>query len=119
MVIGRSEDRDNPWGPMVLGHHLRCLGPDPRTPSGPAVIRPHTKAGHMTAVDQTFVLPRPCQTGAVHIWTLASAREALNIGCRREPPLGNGTLTGTNGELISSRSVSPLRVADARTRCRS
>src|SRR5215472_8275936 len=63
MVIGRSEDRDNPWGPMVLGHHLRCLGPDPRTPSGPAVIRPHTKAGHMTAFDQTFTLAAPLRDG--------------------------------------------------------
>jgi hypothetical protein len=38
MVIGRSEDRDNPRDPLVLRHHEKCLGLDPRTPSRPAAM---------------------------------------------------------------------------------
>ncbi|MGH6823527.1 MAG: IS110 family transposase, partial [Methylocella sp.] len=45
----------------------QCLEPDPRYPSGPAVIRPRQQAEYMTAPDQ---LPQPikvpCQTGTVH-----------------------------------------------------
>jgi hypothetical protein len=46
-----------------------CLGPDPRNPSGPAVIRAHRKG---RTYDRNrpgaFELPCPCETGAVHIW---------------------------------------------------
>lgn len=41
MVIGRSEDRDTPRDPTVLEHHMKCSGPDPRNPSGPAAIAAH------------------------------------------------------------------------------
>jgi len=40
----------------------------------------------MTAFDQTVALPKPLPDGAVHIWTLAFAREALNMVCREQPP---------------------------------
>src|SRR5499426_2223993 len=48
MRNGRAVDWDNP----LLGHGhqspCECLGPDPRTTSGPAVVVPRKQAGHMT-----------------------------------------------------------------------
>jgi hypothetical protein len=84
MVIGRSEDRGQPVGPIDAQTSSPCLGPDPRTPSGPAVIRPHHKAGHMTALDQTIALQGPCGTGAVHIWVPAFAGKT-NTPSREAP----------------------------------
>src|SRR5262249_25140325 len=69
MAIGRSEDWDNPWDAMVLlRHHCRVwdLIRAPHLGQRPSV--PHTKAGHMTAIDQNVISRcRPCETGAVHI----------------------------------------------------
>ena len=36
----------------------KCWGPDPRTSSRPAVMRPHHKAEHMAAHDQTVKTPK-------------------------------------------------------------
>jgi hypothetical protein len=45
----------------------KCWGPDPRTSSRPAVMRPHHKAEHMAAHDQIVKTPKtPCHAGAVH-----------------------------------------------------
>ena len=80
MVIGRSEDRDNPWDPLVLRHHRHVWDPirvthlGQRSPDRTIKACPRESgAGHMTAFDQTIVLPRPCETGAVHIWVPGSA----------------------------------------------
>src|SRR5215472_2249637 len=74
MAIGRSEDRDTPWNPMVLRHHHPCLGPDPRNPSGPAVIRPHhTGRTYDCNRPAAIAAAHPCETGAVHIWVPAFA----------------------------------------------
>ena len=74
MAIGRSEDRDNPWDPLVLGHHWKCLGPDPRTPSGPAAFRAaHKGRTYDRNRPEPFLLPNPCEAGAVHIWVPAGA----------------------------------------------
>src|SRR5215467_15033550 len=87
MVIGRSEDRDNPWNPLVLRHHVHVWDPIRVPHLGQRSYDRTTKAGHMTAFDQTsrcqalarrgpstydcirpdIPLPSPCETGAVHI----------------------------------------------------
>ena len=53
MAIGRTEDRNTPGNP--LGHVPRrdVWGPIRVTHLGPRSPRPHIKAGHMTAIDQT------------------------------------------------------------------
>jgi hypothetical protein len=68
MVIGRSEDRDNPGNPLVLRHHVHVWDPIRVTHLGPRSADRTPKAAHMTAFDQTIPLPHPCETGAVHIW---------------------------------------------------
>src|SRR5688500_12576320 len=40
----------------------KCGGPDPRTSSRPAVMRPHTKAEHMAAHDQIAKRQKPLAT---------------------------------------------------------
>ena len=67
MAIGRSEDWDNPWDAMVLlRHHCRVWDPIRAPHLGQRRSVPHTKAGHMTAIDQNVISRcRPCE--AVHI----------------------------------------------------
>ena len=50
MTIGRTEDPENPLGPEAF-EVARLFGTGSRNPSGPAVIAPRQKAGHMIAVD--------------------------------------------------------------------
>jgi hypothetical protein len=76
MVIGRSEDRDNPRGPLMLRHHLGVWDPIRVPHLGQRSYDRTTKAGHMTAFDQTIALQRPCETGAVHIWAPATMQGA-------------------------------------------
>src|SRR5215469_8641501 len=52
MAIGRSEDRDTPWDPMVLRHHFSVWDPIRVTHLGPRSSDRTTQAGHMTATDQ-------------------------------------------------------------------
>ena len=53
---------------------LFCLGPDPRNPSGPAVIRPHhTGRTYDCNRPEVIAAAHPCETGAVHIWIPAGA----------------------------------------------
>jgi hypothetical protein len=68
MVIGRSEDRDNPGKPMVLRHQVHVWDPVRVTHLGQRPSVPRTQAGHMTAIDQTVAAADPCEAGAVHIW---------------------------------------------------
>jgi hypothetical protein len=58
MVIGRSEDRDNPWGPLMLRHHQGVWDP---------IRVPHLGRGHMTAPQgRTYDRIRPdCRCGNV------------------------------------------------------
>jgi len=53
MAIGRSEDRDTPWDPMVLRHHFSVWDPIRVTHLGQRSSDRATKAGHMTATDQS------------------------------------------------------------------
>jgi hypothetical protein len=77
MAIGRSEDRDNPWGPMVLRHHNDVRNPIHVTHLGQRSTDRTTKAGHMTAADRSrSSCQSSCKTGAVHIWAPAFAGEA-------------------------------------------
>src|SRR6266542_1259543 len=69
MAIGRTEDRNTPGN--SLGHKPRrdVRGPIRVTHLGPRSTQPHTKAGHMTAIDQTRPsCKNPCEAGAVHTW---------------------------------------------------
>src|SRR5215469_5110914 len=75
MAIGRSEDRDNPWGPMVLRHHNDVRNPIRVTHLGQRSTDRTTKAGHMTAADRSrSSCQSSCKTGAVHIWAPALRR---------------------------------------------
>ena len=58
MVIGRSEDRDNPWNPLVLRHHVPVWDPIRVTHLGQRSPDRTTQAGHMAATDQSH---RRCQ----------------------------------------------------------
>jgi hypothetical protein len=53
MVIGRSEDRDNPRDPLVLRHHGNVWDPIRVTHLGQRSSDRIKPAGHMTAIDQT------------------------------------------------------------------
>jgi hypothetical protein len=50
MTIGRTEDPENPLGSVAL-EVASLFGTGSWNPSGPAVIAPRQKAGHMIAVD--------------------------------------------------------------------
>ena len=58
MVIGRSEDRDNPRNPLVLRHHVPVWDPIRVTHLGQRSRDRTTQAGHMAATDQSH---RRCQ----------------------------------------------------------
>ena len=63
MVIGRSEDRDNPRNPLVLRHHCSVWNPIRVTHLGQLSTDRTAKAGHMTATDQTIAAAQPLQAG--------------------------------------------------------
>src|SRR6202048_3525817 len=63
MVIGRSEDRDNPWDRLVLRHHCSVWNPIRVTHLGQRSTDRTAKAGHMTATDQTVAAAQPLQAG--------------------------------------------------------
>ena len=74
MAIGRSEDRDNPWNPLVLRHHNPVWDPSRVTHLGQRSFDRTSKAGtYDRNRPDPFELPRPCETGAVHIWVPAFA----------------------------------------------
>src|SRR5229473_980456 len=82
MAIGRTEDRDTPRDPVMLQHRLKCLGLDPRNPSGPAVMptaykgRTHDR----NRPDPSQLQKNPCKPGAVHTWIPACAGMTLVVG---------------------------------------
>src|SRR5712671_5203127 len=53
MAIGRAEDRDTPRDPVMVNIATVFGNPVRATHLGQRSIRPHTQAGHMTAIDQT------------------------------------------------------------------
>src|SRR5260370_10242173 len=53
MAIGRAEDRDAPWDPVMFNIARMFRSPIRVTHLGQRSDRPHTQAGHMTAIDQT------------------------------------------------------------------
>src|SRR5260370_16070863 len=75
MAIGRTEDRDTPRDPVMLQHRLKCLGLDPRNPSGPAVMptaykgRTHDR----NRPDPSQLQKNTCKPAAVHTWIPAFA----------------------------------------------
>jgi hypothetical protein len=52
MAIGRAEDRDTPRNPAALRRRVHVRDPIRATHLGQRSSRPHSKAGHMTAIDQ-------------------------------------------------------------------
>ncbi len=72
MAIGRSEDRKSPGNPTMLRHREYVWDPIRVTHLGQRSIRPHTQAGHMTAIDQALTAAIPCNPGAVHTWVPGS-----------------------------------------------
>jgi hypothetical protein len=95
MAIGRSEDRDTPWDPMVLRYHFSVWDPIRVTHLGPRSSDRTTQAGHMTATDQrssqlhilarrgpsTYGSPQPNTDiiSAQHFWT--GGLETAGPGC--------------------------------------
>src|SRR6266567_5125693 len=78
MAIGRTEDRDTPWDPVMLQHRKSVRDPIRATHLGQRSIRSHTQAGHMTAIDQTRPsCKNPCNPAAVHTWIPAFAGNAI------------------------------------------
>ena len=74
MAIGRTEDRDTPRDPVMPRHRKNVRNPIRVTHLGQRSIRPHTQAGHMTAIDQTHPSQKILATGgAVHTWVPAFA----------------------------------------------
>ncbi len=63
MAIGRAEDRESPGNPTMLRHREYVRDPIRVTHLGQRSIRPHTQAGHMTAIDQTHSSCHTLQTG--------------------------------------------------------
>jgi hypothetical protein len=63
MAIGRSEDRDNPWNPLMLGHHVLVWDPIRVPHLGQRSCDRTVKAGHMTAFDQTIALASLARRG--------------------------------------------------------
>src|SRR5216684_3516327 len=63
MAIGRAEDRESPGNPTMLRHREYVRDPIRVTHLGQRSIRPHTQAGHMTAIDQTDSSCQTLQTG--------------------------------------------------------
>jgi len=53
MAIGRTEERDTARDSVMLRHRESVCDPIRVTHLGQRSIRPHSKAGHMTAIDQT------------------------------------------------------------------
>src|SRR5882762_64702 len=53
MAIGRTEDRDTPGDPVMCNIAKVFGNPVRATHLGQRSTRPHTQAGHMTAIDQT------------------------------------------------------------------
>jgi len=80
----------------VLRHHRDVWDPIRVTHLGQRSYDRTTKAGHMTAFDQIIIaLPRPCETGAVHIWVPGSPR---GVEPSAEPMMGPGLTGGAAGE---------------------
>ena len=88
MAIGRSEDRDNPWDPVVLRHHRHVWGPIRATHLGQRSRRPHNKG-------RTYDRNRPEQSRCRHL----ANRGPSTYGSRLSPgKLGGGTgLNQLNG----------------------
>jgi hypothetical protein len=72
MAIGRAEDRDTPRNPAALRRRVHVRDPIRATHLGQRSSRPHSKAGHMTAIDQNQLTADTLQTGGVHIWVPGS-----------------------------------------------
>src|SRR5438105_8114971 len=87
MVIGRSEDRDTPWNPLVLRHHIPVWDPIRVTHLGQRSSDRTTQAGHMTATDRSH---RSC-----------------NVLARRGP-----STYGLPPRSTSTRGCWPTRLAD-------
>ena len=79
----------------MLQHRLKCLGLDPRNPSGPAVMptaykgRTHDR----NRPDPSQLQKNPCKPGAVHTWipacagmTMVLAVSACTVGPDYERP---------------------------------
>src|ERR1700680_1621406 len=85
MVIGRSEDRENPWDRLVLRHHCSVWNPIRVTHLGQRSTDRTAKAGHMTATDQTVAAAQPLQAGGrPH---MRSRRVARREARRKDAPV--------------------------------
>ncbi len=58
MTNRSSRGSDKPVISRCAQTQHKCWGPDPRTSSRPAVMRPHHKAEHMAAHDQIVKTPK-------------------------------------------------------------
>ena len=74
MAIGRTEDRNTPGNPLGPKPRRDVWGPIRVTHLGPRSTQPHTKAGHMNAIDQTRLSCKKSLRGG--------GRPHMGFGCR-------------------------------------
>src|SRR3979490_2075776 len=97
MAIGRAEDRDTPWDPVMFNIARTFRSPIRVTHLGQRSDRPHTQAGHMTAIDQT------CFTCIKSL----HARGPSTHGPRPSP----GPIWGDRGGVDRNSESSPRKLA--------
>jgi hypothetical protein len=124
MAIGRTEDRNTPGNPLGRRPRRDVWDPIRVTHLGPRSTWPHTKAGHMTAIDQTRpqlqkVLARrgPSTQGfRMPVWRERSTRRGpASESLRRRNPREAGEQLAGNGGLGRQRrcrGMVCLRIAE-------
>src|SRR3984893_9059671 len=89
MVIGRSEDRDNPWDRLVLRHHCSVWNPIRVTHLGQRSTDRTAKAGHMTATDQTVAAAQPLQAGGRPHMPVPARPQTNQLSTISQSPIGS------------------------------
>src|SRR6266851_10381564 len=81
MAIGRTDDRNNPWDPVVLRHRQGVWEPIGVTHLGQRSPRTaHTGRTHDRNRPDPSTLLNPCKPGAVHTWIPAFAGKTMRVG---------------------------------------
>ena len=105
MAIGRTEDRNTPGNPLGPKPRRDVWGPIRVTHLGPRSTQPHTKAGHMNAIDQTRLSCKKSLRGGGRphkgfgCRPVAIYQRAVRAGVRKPP--GKEPAGGRTGGVVS------------------
>ena len=91
MAIGRTEDWDTARDSVMLRHRESVCDPIRVTHLGQRSIRPHSKAGHMTAIDQTRPRCKKPLRGGGRPHMSQSPNSALFSTASTQHPFGSGS----------------------------